>query len=75
MYLIVHVKKKLCESKKLGAVSEGANIGMSILGTFLTARIFRIPIHLAFTWLVLMQFSYSTLYEVYPMIKLDGGTV
>ncbi len=52
LYLVIHVKKKVRESKIWDTVSDGANLGMAVLGTFLTARnLFEFPFHLAFAWL------------------------
>ncbi len=52
LYLIMHVKKQIRESKDWADVSDGANIGMALLGAFTTVRInLHFPFHLVFAWL------------------------
>ena len=52
LYLILHLKKKVRESKNWGDVSKSANVGMALLGTLLALFLGGFyPFHLMFTWL------------------------
>ena len=52
LYLILHVKKNVRESKNWGRVSDSANIGMALSGTYLALSLGGFfPFHLMFTWL------------------------
>ncbi len=52
LYLMLHLMKKVRESKSWGDVSDGANIGIAVLGALVAEKMKALfPFHLLFAWL------------------------